>query len=342
MAEEAMAPRRSLASADGKDPAWIDCAKIDAILSVPMRIISSVDGSEASMCGFEYVIKGLMNSDREAHVYVTHVYDESKTYLPPAWRKDSIRSTCEAILTSTLLPKRYDVNFYEKRDPSEKVGAKLIKEIEAREADFICMGWRGRKERKAASDAMFASNVMSVMEQGKCTTIVIQSEEIQTMPLGRPTVFVVSASLNQASTKAFIDALRLSKPGDQIHVIYVKSYLERAESDYTMELRAKYAGFFEGLRDSNEPVLSKYGDRNTTFTMLDKRRLETTAQAVARHCDTVDADFVVVGTNTMRIERGKSHLGSVSRQIILDCNRNFIVSNWTPGRSDSKDSRPSN
>eukprot|EP00971_Amphidinium_carterae_P148708 2948514-Amphidinium_carterae.1 len=128
----------------------------------PERIISSVDGSEASMCGFEYVIKGapdmhtdlkdkcqpshqqhdtvryfpeiiadinvlgnhcgsawhpatipalshthplhplavnfrgLMSADKKAHVFVTHIYDESKTYLPVEYRKDSLQSKCEA------------------------------------------------------------------------------------------------------------------------------------------------------------------------------------------------------------------------------------------------------
>mmetsp|Transcript_58808 Transcript_58808/g.137337 ORF Transcript_58808/g.137337 Transcript_58808/m.137337 type:complete len:322 (-) Transcript_58808:141-1106(-) len=319
-----------MSAEEDKDAGWIDCAKIDQILSQPLRIISSVDGSEASMCGFEYVIKGLMSADKKAHVFVTHIYDESKTYLPVEYRKDSLQSKCEAICTSSLLPDRYDLHFFQRKETGEKVGSQLMLEIVERQAEFICMGWRGRKERKAKSDAMAASNVMGVMERGKCTTIVIQNEDVQALPLGRPAVFVVSASLNQASTKAFIDALRLSKPGDHIHVVYVKSYLERAESDYTAAMRQKYSGFFEGLKSSNEAVLSKYGDRNTVFTMLEKRRLETTAQAVARHCDAVDADFVVVGTNTMRVERGKTHLGSVSRQIILDCDRNFIVSNWTP------------
>jgi len=180
---------------------------------------------------------------------------------------------------------------------------------------------------------MLASNVMEVMQRGRASAIVMQCDDMAQLPIGRPTVFVVSVSLNQAATKAFIDALQLSKPGDEVHVVYIKSYMERTDSDYTTALKTKYTGIFESLQGEHEgqEVMAKFSDRVTRFQLVPKQMRETTSQAVNRYADEVDADFIVVGTNKMRIERGKTFLGSVSYQIILDTDRNFIVSNWIGG-----------
>merc|ERR1712194_172205 len=149
------------------------------------------------------------------------------------------------------------------------------------------------------------------------------------LPTERPTKFLVSASLNKATTKAFLDALRLSKPGDEVHLCYIKSFMENGESEYTKDLREKYCGFFEALRDKdNQQVFSKFHDRVTEFVMVPKLRRETTPQAFLRYADEIEADFIVVGTNSNRVERGKAVLGSVSMQICQESERNFIVSNW--------------
>mmetsp|Transcript_142762 Transcript_142762/g.263300 ORF Transcript_142762/g.263300 Transcript_142762/m.263300 type:complete len:82 (+) Transcript_142762:3-248(+) len=62
--------------------------------------------------------------------------------------------------------------------------------------------------------------------------------------------------------------------------------------------------------------------------MIDKQRRETTPQAVVRYADDVGADFICVGTNALRGQRGKKPVGSVSLEICMETERNFIVSYW--------------
>lgn len=115
----------------------------------------------------------------------------------------------------------------------------------------------------------------------------------------------------------------------KVHVVYIKSYMEREESDYTTRVRDKYEAFFSGLKDGQQQIFSKFHDRITKFVLEPKRRRETTPQAVVRYADSVEADFVVVGANAAdRVERGKQPVGSVSLQICHLTDRNFIVANW--------------
>uniref|UniRef100_A0A7S2IBE6 UspA domain-containing protein n=1 Tax=Alexandrium andersonii TaxID=327968 RepID=A0A7S2IBE6_9DINO len=168
------------------------------------------------------------------------------------------------------------------------------------------------------------------MAQGNSSSvIVIKDESPSLLPIGRPTKFVVSVSLNKSSTKAFLDALRLSRPGDEIHVVYIKGFMEKVDSDYTAQVREKYTAFFSGLKDGDEQVFSKFHDRVTEFVLLSKRQRETTAESVVRYADSIDADFIVVGANAAdRVSRGKDPVGAVSMQICLETTRNFIVANW--------------
>jgi len=307
------------------DPGWIDCSKIDEFLSSTSTILVAVDGSDCSMFGFEWVTQDVMQSDRATCVEVLHIYDDAKTYLPARMQKSQIKAICEAKLTGSLVTRRYNLNM----EPRQaNIGIQIVNKIEQKRADFIVMGFFGRKGRKR--DHLVASNTLEVMQRGEASVIVMQSEEMSDLPIGRPTKFVVSVSLNAASTKAFIDALRLSQPGDEIHVVYIKGYMERTDSDYTRALREKYAGFFDGLKDGAQQVLSKFGDRNVVFQMVPKQLRETTPCAVHRYCDDINADFVMVGTNRLRTARGKPYLGSVSLQIVTNTCRNFIVSNYSP------------
>jgi len=318
------------------DPGWIDCGQIDDFLTREASLIIAVDGSDCSMLGLEWGTNDLMQSDRATKVTVVHIYDDGKEgYLPPQMRKDSLRAVCDAKLTGSLISQRFSLRFVPK---DKHIGMQLVEEIERWRADFIVLGFWGRKGPKKSSH-LLASNTLEVMQRGHASCIVMQNEDLHELPAGRTTKFVVSVSLNAAATKAFVDALRLSKPGDEIHVIYIKSYLERTESDYTLALRRKYAAFFSGLLDGGvedptgpsmaQEVLAKFCGRSCIFKMIPKQLHELTPCAVVRYANEIDADFLVVGTNRLRVDRGKPHLGSVSLQICMETQRNFIVSNYS-------------
>lgn len=181
-------------------------------------------------------------------------------------------------------------------------------------------------------------NNMLLLGQAKASVIVMQKDiesALDILPIFRPARFVVSTSLNAAATAAFLDALRLSKPGDFIDVVYVKSFMEKTESDYTQALRKKYTSFFDGLQGSTQSSeFRRFQDRICTFRFLEKRRGKTTAQVVADYANDMNADFVCVGTNIMRAERGKEVIGSVSAEVILECTTNIVVSHYNPNSLD--------
>lgn len=306
---------------------WIDVPICEAILTKDLKLLVAVDGSAPSMTGLTYVTELLLQKERGAFAQVLHVYDDAKDYLPVACRREPLRSAVDAQLTGSVSSKRYRLSWVRKDGMS--AGAHICESIIELQADYVCIGFFGLKGEKP-NQTTFSTNLYPVLSQGNsCSAVVIKDESASLLPLGRPTKFVVSVSLNKSSTKAFLDALRLSRPGDEIHVVYVKGFMERVDSDYTAEVRKKYTAFFSGLKDGREQVFSKFHDRLTEFCLIPKRQRETTAESVVRYADSIDADFIVVGANAAdRVNRGKDPVGAVSMQICLEWTRNFIVANW--------------
>lgn len=308
-----------------QDPAgWIDVSVCEAIVSAPLKFLVTVDGSGVGYTALSYVIDDVMQKNRNTNVEVLHIYDKSKEYLPPHFRSDAIQSLVEAKLTSAITPKRSYMRWLPKAGKS--VGEHICEQVNAGRKDFIVLGFFGRKGKKDSH--LPGSSLLEVLQRASGTAIVIKDEDPAMLPTQRPTKFVVSVSLNKASTKAFLDALRLSQPGDEIHAVYVKSFMERTESDYTSTLREKYSSFFAALKNGDEKVFSKFQDRVTEFVMIEKQRRETTPQAIVRYADDWEADFICVGTNALRAQRGKKPVGSVSMEVCQETERNFIVSYW--------------
>lgn len=305
-------------------------ATCEAIVTAPLKLVLAVDGSDVSTMALNYVSDHLMQFDRASSVDVIHIFDDDKDYLPPAFRKDAIRSIVEAKMTSSVSSKRWALQVLSKA--GKPAGTHIVDAVRKASTStaggtFAVMGYFGLKGKK--DSGLVGSNVYETLKYGRCSLIIIKDTSPELLPIKRPTKFVVSVSLNKAATKAFLDALHLSQPGDEIHVVYVKGYMEEADSDYTAELREKYGSFFSGLKAQEAgSVFNQFHNRHTEFHLVSKQRLETTAQAVVRFADSIDADFLVVGTNALRVERGKEPIGSVSLGIITETSRNVIVANW--------------
>lgn len=317
-----------MAPADAKENehgGWINISICEELVSKPLNFVCAIDGSDPSMLGFKFVTEGVMQQNRETFCELLHVWDPDKDYLPPSWRPDALKTVAEATLAGAVSQKRYRINWVRKEGKS--AAYHITQRTKAIKADFTCLGFTGRKGKKDKN--IIASNVQEALSMVAGGVIVIKDESPDVLPIKRSVKYVVSVSLNKASTKAFLDALRLSQPGDEIHVVYVKGFMERTDSDYTALLREKYTGFFSGLQDGvGSSAFSKFQDRKTEFVMVSKQRRETTAQAVVRYGDDIEADFMVVGTNQLRVQKGKTALGSVSLDICMEWERNFIVSHW--------------
>ncbi|CAK9052422.1 unnamed protein product [Durusdinium trenchii] len=311
--------------------AWIDCAKIDEFLQDHIKVIVSLDGSDQSTCAFEWALHGFAQSDRETELFIVHYYDSSKEYLPPKWRKNAIHADAEAKCTSYLVSKRYTISVKE-RTPGVKIGTMLCEDIKSQAAGFCIMGFAGRKGKDRH---LIGSNVLEVMRSGRCSCIVFKESDPNRLAMKRPAKFVVSCGLNPAATKAFVDALRLSRPGDEIHVVYIRPYLEphSKESKVTTAIRHKYDHIFEGMKDAAawpSGKLVKFGDRTVKLVFAPQGINEGVAQALVRYANNFEADFVMVGTNVLRVDRGKPPVGSVSLQIVMEFPGNCVVSSFNP------------
>lgn len=308
----------------GEIGGWIAVPICEQIVTSGTAFVAAVDGSEFSMAMLDYLADGLLWQNRNSTLNVIHIYDVSKSYLPPRLRSDAVKEHVETKLTSSLSAKRFKLTWIPK--DKNKAGSRIAERASADAADFICVGFMGLKGKK--DNKLYGSNTYELLKRAKCSVMVIKDESSDLLPMRRPCIFVVSVSLNQASTKAFLDALRLSKPGDEIHVAYCAGFLERQKNIYTKELQAKYEAFFGSFADGSSKVFKTFQDRDCSFHLITQQISESVPQAIVRYADEVKADFIVVGTNALRVERGKEPVGSVSLQICMETERNFVVSRW--------------
>ncbi|CAE7277262.1 nipblb [Symbiodinium sp. CCMP2456] len=311
----------------------IDIASCESVLGAPLKFLLAVDGSPESMASFDYVVRDLLMRERGAFLDVLHVYDDGKDYLPPEYRREHLRAVVYAKLLGWVSLDRFVLNWKEK---TSQVGQMICDHFVENPATFLCMGFRGRKGKKDVR--MMTSNIYEVLRLGRkltllgmCSLVVFKEPSVQKLPMGRPAKFVVSMSLNKAASKAFLDALRLSKPGDEIHLIYVTFFTEDQESDHVKTMRDRYCHFFEGLGDGDHHVLQKFYDRHIEFRIVPQHKGELIPQTVAGYAESIDADFVVVGTNALRVDRGKEPIGSASLQICMEAHCNIIISSWVDG-----------
>mmetsp|Transcript_89374 Transcript_89374/g.193456 ORF Transcript_89374/g.193456 Transcript_89374/m.193456 type:complete len:349 (-) Transcript_89374:41-1087(-) len=317
-----------------QEDSFIDCNDIDKMLNENIEIVVSVDGSEQSSCGLDWVLESVMQQDKATHLHMVHIHDPAKDYLPPRYKENAVKAHCEAKVSSWLLPKRYHLDML-KREADVSVGEQLCKVIHKLNGNFLVMGYKGISGRKPKT--VIGSNVMEVIQRGRCSCIIMRTEDPKELPSKRPTKFVVSTGLNNAATKAFLDAVRLSKPGDEIHVVYIRPFSENQlnEGVRTKALREKYAGIFEGMKDPQKwpsQKMQKFGDRVVAIHLQPQGRGESVAEALVRKARCLEADFVLVGTNALRVEKGKPILGSVSLQIMKEWEGNLVVSNYISSR----------
>merc|ERR1719160_218288 len=116
-----------------------------------------------------------MPTERGSKVCAMHVYDDAKDYLPPKWRKDAIKSYCEAKLTGSLVASRYSTSMVPKGTGGmHTAGALLADEANRNGTDFVVVGYVGRKGKKKTE--VIASNTLYCMQNCVGSVVIIQQE----------------------------------------------------------------------------------------------------------------------------------------------------------------------
>lgn len=305
---------------------WIDLETCEEVLAKPAFFLMAMDGSDASTAGLSYLTDIFMQRDhRDTRLEVLHIYDDSKDYLPPKCRKEHIKEIVEVRLASSVSSKRWHFTLQKKADVVH-VGQQINDFIQKCGADFTVMGYYGAKGKKVE---IVGKQVLEVLQHSPSSVIIIKDDNIENMPVGRPTKYAVSVSINKASTKAFLDALHLSQPGDEIHLVFVRTQQEvEMNRNFAAQVRQHYFEVFDDLKNEDNAIFNHFGDRLMKFHVLDQRSHTSIAKTLVDFLDELQPDFVAMGTQAMRVEKGKESVGSVTLDVVATSSCNVIVSFW--------------
>merc|ERR1711908_63413 len=136
----------------------------------------------------------------------------------------------------------------------------------------------------------------------RCSAIIVK-REFQ-MPESGAAKYVVPVDPNKWSEKALFDALTLSRPGDEIHVLHVRLREDEA---------AQSAEYYQTLI---ERVSAKMKFPRKMIYKSYRYGGEGAANDILAYIDEVDADFVAMGVNAGRLREKKPYLGSRSSKVL--------------------------
>lgn len=319
--EPELAPEAVLTISRARSVEWVGTGLSDAL-----SIVAVVDGTEADLMGLEYVVKRCVMRGQEAKLFVVH--DAADDALPENGNADGVRSRCEALVASACGEARH-IGFLSVSGGELSIAQSLLEVRRAHAAQFVTVG----RSRLASGLSQAGSIMAEILRDGNCSILVTNTDDPEYLRVRRPSKFAVTASMNPATAQALVDAIRLSLPGDEIHIVYIKSFLEGEDSDYTRHVCQKYHALFDGFESTERQgqVLKHFCQRLIYFTLVEKRLRESTVQAFLQHAEEeVGADFVCVGANTTRADRGKQPLGAVSASMCCETRLSCIVSAYTP------------
>mmetsp|Transcript_76225 Transcript_76225/g.203811 ORF Transcript_76225/g.203811 Transcript_76225/m.203811 type:complete len:625 (+) Transcript_76225:35-1909(+) len=285
------------------DRGWIENSTMAQFLDKQGRFICSVDGSDVSLLGLRMCCDWLMLAKRGTHITCLHVYDISKEYLPPKFRKDYLATTLESYLVSSFVPSRYEIDMQDKKGKNTKAHLEQVCS-EMCSSDFFVMGFYGTKGRKKAH--MIGSTAHHIIAHAPQSVIIVQPD--CPVPRGRPARFLVCIDNNQASVKALLDALTLSGDHDVITLVHVVSDVHNPNSKAKM-LRSKYNFLLKGS------VLGRRtGGRIITFDFLLRPNFDKSiAETITDEAERRKVDMICIGSVNAR----SGMINSVATEVVI-------------------------
>jgi nucleotide-binding universal stress UspA family protein len=263
------------------DEGYIDLGKVE--MKPPERFVVAVDGSDASMAGLNLCCQYWMEKVRTAKLTAVHVYDDTKV-LAPKNKKEQIRSNIEGILLSSFSKSRYELSFEKKTTATKDV---LMRFIQLYQDPFVVLGFYGVKGKK--QDVRLGSTVQAILKRTDSTVIVCHDDDL-TPTKNNGAKYVVCVDNNQSSTKAFLDALSLSRERDTIEVVHICGTAPEERHKAKM-LQKKYTYMF-----TSKTLQPMTLGRACVFSLLPKKPGETTAETITAYAEEVGSVFLCVGT----------------------------------------------
>jgi nucleotide-binding universal stress UspA family protein len=294
-------------SADGLSEKELDEAKI--------RFVCAYDGSEVAKSALGLLLDYILPKRKNAEATAVYVDDPSKTYLPPAQRRDAVQH--QVSMSKFLFPNRLDSRVLYK-DGEKCAGQTICEYANENRADFLVIGMYGRKGIKDQTEAVMASNANYALTYGQCSTILIQEPFLPYSQVH----FLVAMDRTKSSEKALVDALLLSEPDDTITLLHI---VMRDEQNR--------------LNDAKEDPLKAYKEKlapliaTWTTNVNRPRRVKVVFQAesekpvaedILDYAANNNVHVVCVGANVSRLRENKHFMGSTSTCVMTNCVRQGV------------------
>lgn len=269
-----------------------------------------VDGSDICLSAFNTVFKNLRKGDD--YTLVTHVSNDSKTYLDMKFKPDFIKADFESYMIG-VPQKKWELVFHRK-DSSLTTQEQIVDLAQTYRSDMLVLGYHGRKGPKE-DPTLLGSNVDLMAQNPVCPLLVIKREENRAEKEGKAFRFVVCVDGRTKSYKALdVTAKMMNKEVDELIILTVK----RSVID------------IDKVKERTDEILEETGVQNHKFELLEREYEEKYYEALIDYInvdDTPYVDFVVLANRGVenKLHSKDKFLGKVAKEVLFQSKANVAL-----------------
>jgi len=193
----------------------------------PIKYMVALDGSEISWKAFRHVARMLRKIDEEKSkndtLVVFHVTNPWRYELKGSkYHPDAIKAAFESEAVKCNINSNHEIEFVvqEKAGADDKICNK-IRDYADENSDCLVLGSFGAKREEAEKYDTAGSTATAVTAGCKAVTVLVKQQS-RTLPLKKPTRYLVAVDGSDLSHCAIEETLRYMKKGDYIQVVYVE------------------------------------------------------------------------------------------------------------------------
>lgn len=269
-----------------------------------------VDGSDISLDAFKIVFDELWRDGD--FMIVSHVFSNDKDYLSIRYKPDNLKQHYETHLIGTHSSKWIMV--WEHLQKGLTTKEHLNKIAKDNEADFIVMGYHGRKGEKE-DPTLLGSAVEYMAHHPVCTALVVKSPEKRKEKADGGFRWLVCSDGSEKSYKALRETIRLmDKEVDHLIVLVVNLSSLNTQD---IELKTSEICEEENVKDHKFETIDRDSDEKTYESIVDYINVD----------DTDYIDFVTVANqgSGYKMHLEPKYLGSVAKGVLCNAKCNVVL-----------------
>eukprot|EP00344_Euplotes_crassus_P004962 CAMPEP_0196996028 /NCGR_PEP_ID=MMETSP1380-20130617/2017_1 /TAXON_ID=5936 /ORGANISM="Euplotes crassus, Strain CT5" /LENGTH=289 /DNA_ID=CAMNT_0042411875 /DNA_START=13 /DNA_END=882 /DNA_ORIENTATION=+ len=278
--------------------------------STDIRWNICVDGSDICVSAFNTVFKNLRKSDD--YTIITHVSNDSKTYLDMKYKPDIIKQDYESWMIG-LHSSKWELVFH-KKESGLTTQEQIVELSENYRSDILVLGYHGRKGAKE-DPTLLGSNVDLMAQNPVCPLLVIKREENREDKENKGFRFVVCIDGRTKSYKALNTVTQvMDKEKDEVIVLTVSREVIDTEA-----VKERTSGFLDeaGVKNHHCELLEREFDERYFEALIDYINVD----------DTPYVDFVVLanrGIENKHYSKDK-YLGKVAKEVLFQSKANVLL-----------------